>query len=155
MKKEINLLKELQKKHGDIKLGEVIKILEEKSIVKSIEDITIKCIKVYGKGCYELSGETRNERNNLKGFIFGLFDLHKPDEDEEGLYLPEDFIDYILGAILSDEFIGKSHKVHYENIELSHDISFEEAKEFLSKVIIDGESYDNLEERDYDDFFDM
>lgn len=155
MTKEINLLKELQKNHGDIKLSEVIKILEEKSIIKSIEDITIECIKVYGKGCYELSGETSNEYNNLKGFIFELFDLSEPDEDEEGLNLPEDFIDYILGAILCDEFIGMNSKIHYENIELSHDISFEEAKELLSKVKINGASYDNIEERDYDDFFDM
>lgn len=155
MTKEINLLKQLQKNHGDIKLSEVIKILEEKNAIKSIDDITIECIKVYGKGCYELSGETRNECDSLKGFIFELFDLSEPDEDEEGLDLPEDFIDYILGAILGDEFIGMSHKIHYENIELSHDISFEEAKALLSKVKINEKSYYDLEERDYDDFFDM
>lgn len=149
----------MQKQYGDLKLSEVINFIEENNIIKSIEDISVKCIRVYGKGCYELSGETRNISTNLKDFILKeLFDLTescaKNENEDEALDLPEDFIEYVCSAILNG-YIGNSCKIHYKNIEISLSLEYEQLANLLRAVKIDGESYDDLEEKDYDDYFDM
>lgn len=155
MTNEISLLKKLKKKYGNITIDELIQKLEVEQKVNDLSSIKISCLRVYGKGCYELSGESQKIKEDLKSFIKETFDIEivkKPSEEQ--LSLPEKFITELCDNLLYGE-MGNTHYTYFTDIKLSHKVTKKELKKLLSDIKITQDSYEEISNKDFEEYFDM
>lgn len=179
---ELQQLKDIDKLlNKTIKDLTVVANKQPKAIVEVIDPRTIKlkCKKVYGKSCYELSGETRNESYDLLEFIMNI--LYKDDidvytdcytDDElKAMYEDDTTIDYKemikesvaygkLSEYLVNQFaceiisgnLGHSYGEHYEDITLDKVLTIQDLKRSLRAINVNLEVDDGELNLDSDGF---
>lgn len=128
-------------------------------------NIKLKCKKVYGKCCYELSGETSNESYDLLEFIMNILfgdeiDIYKDcftDKELKDMYEEDDesedyksilienkaygklseYMVNIFAHEIIDGDVGHSYGEHYEDIKLNKVLTLQDLKRSIRAINID------------------
>lgn len=128
-------------------------------------DIKLECKKVYGKCCYELSGETSNESYDLLEFIINILygdeiDIYKDcltDKELKDMYEEDDTSEDYKSILIANKAYGKlseymvnrfAHEImngnvghsygeHYEDIELNKVLTLQDLKRSIRAINID------------------
>lgn len=140
-----NEIKEALRKYGDIKLSEALDIISS----CDLSEIRYDVLKVYGRGCYELSGEYSNDIYTITEFVSEVFEAEfgEPYDDDEEL-MTVDMVEFI-SDIIADGGYGDDFGISYQLVCKDKEPSRDHIHNFLKskKIYSNYDSVSGLEGR--------
>jgi hypothetical protein len=107
---------------------------------------------IYGKGCYELSGESRDDSSSVIAFVEDLLQIELNASFPRSI--PHELVTELAHG-LYDGTIGDFYGVRYEDIELNIDLTVDEIINYISAYRISEEDFGSIEGSNLDRFLEM